>query len=141
MGYSRDIPATAPRAFGIDALLLDAIQKGGTDPLLVFVELNAPVYADLTQPDAIMQELRASWASVQNKAWGNGFQCIGVVFYNDVAPWFLREPLHSGRNNILAVGMWPNSSRYSLDVKPLLQRIALGCIQRASIPLQFPGER
>jgi len=142
LGFQAQSPAPEhPSSFDIDRLLLSAAEKDTRDPLLAFVELNSPVLLDIQSPTAIYNELDASWQKVQRRPWESGFPCAGVVFYNDIAPWYLREPLPKDRNSVWALALWPTTSRHAFDAKPLLNRIAQGCIQRSNIPLHFPERR
>jgi len=140
LGFKPGSPLGHQISLKIDRLLYDAVNKDTETPLLVFIEVNVPLLLTSQSAHEIYRDLNASWASIQNRIWKSGFPSIGVVFYNDISPWYLREPLPEGGKTIWAAVLWPYSSRHSFDAKPLLKNIGEGCIQRCNIPLEFPQE-
>lgn len=138
MGFRRVEVAVPPVSCDIDGLLRDAVSKDIKEPLLVFIELNIPTGVDLASHEDIYTELDRAWKAVQSLEWPNGFPAVGVVFYNDASPWYLNESLPKGLASIWAMVIWPESSKHAFDAKPLLMRIGEGCIQRTTIPLEFP---
>lgn len=141
MGFEAGVSAQPPASFGIDGLLFDAVAKDTAEPLIVFIELNTPTILDPSADDSGLLELRQAWERVQAMDWLNGFPAVGVVFYNDVCPWFLREPLPDGGQFIWGFVMWAKSHRHSFDAIPLLKRIGDGCVQRGTVPHDFPPDR
>ena len=140
LGFEPTSPAEQPTSLNIDRLLFDAVEKDTQPPLLVFIELNSPMLVNTQTANEFYRDLNASWTKIQGLSWDKGFPCVGVVFYNDIAPWYLREPLPEGGNSICAFVLWPFCSRHSFDAKPLLNEIGQGCIQRCNIPLEFPKQ-
>lgn len=138
LGFDPLSPAAAPESYGVERLLLDAVEKDPRQPLLVFVELNVPRYFRSEESGALKRELRETWSALQRRIWSGGFPCIGVVFYNDVAPWFLDRPLADGAH-IWVATFAPERSRHGFEVQSLLGRIVQGCMQRANVPLDFPS--
>ena len=138
LGFEAKTKAVKPQSLDVFALLRDAVDKDTRDPLLVFIELNTSDVASPETMEKISLELEAIWNRVQERAWPAGFPAIGAVFYNDTSPWYLDEPTPSQSNLIWALVLWPNACRHEFDCKPLLQRIARGCLQRCNIPLEFP---
>lgn len=138
MGFQPGVQASPPQSCGIDRMLLAAVEKDTDKPLLVFIEVNSPAYGGEPAIKAIWQELQQSCSAVETRPWPKGFPCVGVVFYNDVAPWFLRQPLRERAANIWVTALWPNASRHALDFRPHMQRIVQGCMQRSNPPLTFP---
>lgn len=129
-----------PSSFAVNTLLSDAVAKNTQLPLLAFIEVNSPILLNAETMPRAYQELDMSWDAVQKRKWSDGFPSIGVVFYNDVAPWYLRRSVPEDGNSIWAMTLWPSASRHSFNAKPLLTRIAQGCIQRSNIPLEFPEQ-
>lgn len=141
MGHEPSKTPTAPAKINVDNLLLDAVQKDTVEPLLIFIELNLPTYVNRVNQSELHAELNEAWMRVQAEPWPNGFPAVGVVFYNDVSPWFLIESLRAGNTGtpIWAMVLWPETCRHGFDAHPLLRRIAEGCIQRLTIPQEFPS--
>ena len=129
----RSIPANAD----IRGLLAEAVAKDPPEPLLIFLELNMPVVVDEAEapPEALGKELEAAWRDIQAQEWPKGFPAIGVVFYNDAAPWFL-EQMPAGRT-IWAMAFWAEKHRHALDAKALLASVLQSIHQRLTIPLHF----
>ncbi|MEA9602488.1 SEC-C metal-binding domain-containing protein [Polynucleobacter sp. MG-28-Ekke-A2] len=123
-------------------LLIDALNKDTAEPLLVFIELNIPMHLS-SQQDAkdIGEKLRALWDKCQEMEWKNGFPAIGILFYNDCAPWYINKDLPVGKSAIWAMGFKAKQTRHSFDPEGLLTRIGEGCMQRTNIPLEFPEQR
>lgn len=140
MGFRKGEVAVPPVAFDIDGLLWDAVSKDTKEPLLVFIELNTPMAVDMNSHGDIYNELDRAWKAVQAREWPTGFPAVGVVFYNDASPWYLNESLPKGLSSIWAMVLWPESCKHGFDAKPLLMRIGQGCLQRATIPLEFPKD-
>jgi len=140
LGFEPSTPPKPPTSFNIDRLLFDAVQKDTQAPLMVFIELNSPVLMNKQTIHEFCRNLNASWIRIQELSWPNGFPCVGVIFYNDIAPWYLSDPLPEEGNSIWAFVLWPSSSRHSFDAKPLLNEIAQGCLQRCNIPFEFPNQ-
>ena len=138
MGHMPNVAPEPPTLCSIDRLLSAALQKECTEPLLVFIELNCPAYSDPSEGGALVEELQESWSRVQKRDWPNGFPGIGVVFYNDVAPWFLCDELRNDIGRNWVVVLWPEHCRYAFDVQPLLKELVVGCAQRSSVPMDFP---
>lgn len=123
--------------FDVDGLLRSALEKDPADPLLVFIELNSPALLDQVGADAIHAKLNAHWETAQSLSWSKGFPAVGVVFYNDPAPWYL-ERFPNGRPvTTIAMTLWPRSSRHNLDARPLLTRVMKAVGQRLNIPHAF----
>lgn len=139
MGFRKHDVPVPPDSFDIAGLLLAALMKDTEEPLLVFVELNTPMAIKLDSSTTIYGELERAWDAVQERNWPDGFPAIGVVFYNDASPWYLDKSLPEGLASIWALALWPKASRHNFDAKSLLSRIAQGCVQRATIPLDFPS--
>jgi hypothetical protein len=139
MGFQVASTATPPATCSVERLLLAGAEKDTEKPLLVFVELNVPTYGEEIGPGPIWQELQSSCLAVASRTWPRGFPCVGAVFYNDVAPWFLREPLRDASSNIWVGALCPNTSRHTLDFNPHVRRIVEGCLQRSDTPMEFPG--
>lgn len=140
MGFRRNEKPSSPTAMDIDGLLRDALSKDTAEPLLVFIELNIPLVAHVDTYKEIHEELDNAWRAAQKRDWPKGFPAIGAVFYNDVSPWYLNESLPQSSEGypIWAMVLWPDICRHEFDAKPLLTRIAQGCVQRLSIPQDFP---
>lgn len=137
LGFKPHEPAQPPESYGIEGLLRDAVNKNTEDPLLVFIEVNAPemIRRSICETSG---ELGGSWAKVQAREWKDGFPAIGVVFYNDIAPWGLKEPLPRESHSCCAIASSPGVSRHSFDSSSLLERIVQGYTQRSTIPTEFP---
>ena len=140
MGFQKGAVAVPSASYDIDGLLREAVSKDTKEPLLVFIELNTPTAADLDSHEDVYIELDRAWKAVQALEWPTGFPAVGVVFYNDVAPWYLNESLPKGLASIWAVVLWPESCKHEFDAKSLLLRIGEGCMQRTRIPLEFPKD-
>ncbi len=138
LGFEQNSQPETTSSFKIDRLLFDAVEKDTQSPLLVFIEINTMIITNSRTTNEIYDELNASWTKIQRLSWDGGFPCVGVVFYNDIAPWFLCAPMPDGGNSVWAFALWPAHSRHSFDAKPLLKMIAQGCIRRCNIPLEFP---
>lgn len=138
MGFQKGKFAVPPISCDIDGLLRDAVSKDTKEPLLVFIELNTPMAVDMSSHGDTYIELDRAWKAVQAREWPMGFPAVGVVFYNDASPWYLNESLPKGLASIWVMVIWPESSKHAFDAKPLLMRIGEGCIQRTTIPLEFP---
>jgi SEC-C motif len=136
LGFQSKEKPCSPAAIEIDGLLRDALNKDPKEPLLVFIELNLPIAVDPDSAREVYEELNSAWIAAQNRYWPNGFPAIGVVFYNDTSPWYLSTslPHGDGKVPIWAMIFWPDASRHNFNAKPLLTRIAQGCIQRLTIP-------
>lgn len=137
LGHGGEQKPSAPDVLRLDGLLLEAAKKDTAAPLLVFIEVNCPTYGEDAGGD-ITAEIAASWARVQAHDWPRGFPTVGAVFYNDVSPWYLDEPLIEGRQNLWLQALWPTKSRHEIDVQRLIRDLARACIQRANVPLTFP---
>jgi hypothetical protein len=137
LGFARGTSVAVPTSYGIDRLLTKAFGKRTGLPLLVFIELNTPRQGDLADPEVTCTELSTAWDAVQQRGWRGGFQGAGVVFYNDISPWYLEQPLPRPGSPIWAYAAWPAVPRHDFDAKPLLVRIAKGCLQRNNVPLEF----
>lgn len=140
LGFGGLSGATEPESLGIVTLLRDAVAKNTKEPLLIFIELNVPNLLNVETHHLIYQELNVAWQAVQDRVWPDGFPSVGVLFYNDVAPWYLADSIPRSGSAIWAIGILPNSSRHQFDAKPLLERIGQGCLQRSNIPQEFPVE-
>ncbi len=138
MGFRKKEKTIPPTSFDIDGLLFDAVSKDTKEPLLVFIELNTPMAVSLESPDHTFTELEQAWKAVQARKWPTGFPAIGVVFYNDASPWYLNESLPKGLASIWSMVFWPKTCRHTFNAEPLLLRIGEGCIQRTTIPFEFP---
>lgn len=138
LGFESEAVPTLPTSIKIDGLLSDALEKDTKTPLLVFIELNIPLLMAPETFEAECGELPLAWAKIQRRQWKNGFPGIGAVFYNDVAPWYLRDSLPDLGAAVWSAAYWPEKSRHSFHAKPLLHQILHGCIQRGAIPLEFP---
>ena len=140
LGFEPDSPPEHPTSLNIDRLLYTAVEKDTKAPLLVFIELNSPMLVNTQTENELYRDLNASWTKIQGLSWDKGFPCIGVVFYDDIAPWYLRAKMPEWGNSIYAFVLWPFCSRHSFDAKPLLNEIGQGCVQRCNIPLEFPKQ-
>lgn len=138
LGFGGKVQVVKPEAFDLDALLRDAVAKDTKEPLLIFIEANVPTLLSVDKQEHVYRELETTWKTVQERAWPDGFPSIGVVFYNDVAPWYPSESLPKNGSSIWALALWPKASRHAFDAKFLLERIAQGCLQRSTIPQEFP---
>lgn len=138
LGFGGKVEAIEPESFDIDTLLRDAVAKDTKEPLLIFIEVNVPTLLSVETQERVYQELETAWKAVQERAWPDGFPSVGVVFYNDAAPWYLSESLPKNESSIWALALWPKASRHEFDAKSLLERIGQGCLQRSNIPHEFP---
>lgn len=141
LGFGGKVQVVKPEAFEIDALLRDAVSKDTKEPLLIFIEANVPTLLSDEIHEHDFQELETAWKTVQGRAWPNGFPSIGVVFYNDIAPWYPNTSLPKNGSSIWALALWPIASRHAFDTKFLLERITQGCLQRSTIPQEFPKNK
>jgi hypothetical protein len=141
LGFGGKVQVVKPEAFDLDALLRDAVAKDTKEPLLIFIEANVPTLLSVEIHEHVYRELETTWKTVQERAWPNGFPSIGVVFYNDVAPWYPSKSLPKNGSSIWALALWPKASRHAFDAKFLLERIAQGCLQRSNIPQEFPKNK
>lgn len=138
LGFEPHELAQIPESCRIDWLLRAAVEKDTDYPLLVFIEVNWPETIELDQSNKTYGELGNSWAKVQGRDWKDGFPAIGVVFYNDSAPWHLSEPVSRISHSCWALSSSPGVSRHSFDASSLLERIVRGYRQRCAIPAEFP---
>jgi hypothetical protein len=138
MGFRKGEASIPPASFDIDGLLWQAASKDTEEPLLIFVELNTHRAMDMNFNEDVYNELDHAWKALQAREWPEGFPAVGVVFYNDASPWYLSTLLPTGLASIWAVVLWADSSKHVFDAKPLLLRIGQGCLQRTTIPLEFP---
>lgn len=138
MDFRKGEVAVPPTSFDIDGLLWSAVSKDTKEPLLVFIELNTPTAVDISSHGDTYIELDRAWKAVQAREWPAGFPAVGVVFYNDASPWYLNESLPRGLASIWAMVLWPESCKHAFDAQPLLLRIGKGCLQRTTIPFEFP---
>jgi hypothetical protein len=105
LGFPGLIDVSCLDKFAINKLLMDAVNKDTKEPLLIFIETNNPYYPENIPLSSNFEELSESWSAVQNKAWPKGFPSVGVIFYNDVAPWMLTNELPKTINSILLAAM------------------------------------
>jgi hypothetical protein len=140
MGFNGSTNDSASNFFGIRKLLMNALNKETNEPLLVFIELNLSMPLSVSdEANRVASELKSMWDLVQEKQWPNGFPAIGVFFYNDCSPWYLNTDLPVDKSPIWGLSFKSKNSRHKFESKSLLFRIGQGCLQRANIPLEFPG--
>ena len=139
MGFEVKGKPVIPKTFDIAKLLRAAVEKDTPEPLLIFIELNSPEVLSVATYGTIYDELNQAWESVQALKWENGFPAIGVIFYNDVSPWYLSESLPKSGSPTWVVALWPQASRHVFDARPLIEQIVKGCQQRCNIPTTFPA--
>jgi hypothetical protein len=138
LGFGGKVEVVKPESFDLDGLLRDAVAKDTKEPLLIFIEVNVPTLLSDETQEHVYKELETAWKTVQGRVWPDGFPSVGVVFYNDVAPWYQSESLPKNGSSIWALALWPKASRHEFAAKSLLERIAQGCLQRSNIPQEFP---
>lgn len=128
-----------PHRLSMGRLLHDALSKKPAIPLLIFLELNVPrLLRDEENPSPVFPEIEQTWQSELDATRPGGFQAIGVVVYNDSAPWRLNELLPDGFTHVAAFAKAANLHRNALDPSPMLRDIVRGCYQRLRIPRDFP---
>ena len=138
LGFGGKVEAIEPESFDIDTLIRDAVAKDTREPLLIFIEINVPTLLCVETQERVYRELEVAWQAVQERVWPDGFPSVGVVFYNDAAPWYLSESLPKNGSSIWALALWPKASRHEFNARLLLGRIGQGCLQRSNIPHKFP---
>jgi SEC-C motif len=121
----------------VEALVKKAVLKNPVEPLLIFVELNTPLMMCAVSQQKTMADLSSIWKNAQNNSsLSHEFPCIGIIFFNDASGWYLDEPLPDAGQWVAAFPA--KNSKYNLDVMPILNRIEVGCRQRALVPVEFP---
>jgi hypothetical protein len=139
LGYLKHHSPTYRGDFDITSLLKSAVEKDTSEPLIVFIELNAPVELSGATQSQVYKELNDSWNTVQSLEWPDGFPCIAVVFYNDINPWFLSARAGEHGAPIWVMALWPTAARHEVNSRELVEKLVNGCATRTKIPLEFPG--
>jgi hypothetical protein len=131
LGFPGVVKHTNQKNFSIKRLLADAVDKDTVTPLLVFIEVNSELTPDKNIEASFFEELAESWKAVQIKEWPRGFPAIGVIFYNDTAPWHLATELPE-HNSIWAFGIAAEQHRHQFDAWPLITTILGATMQRSN---------
>jgi len=138
LGYHSGCEWSTPRQFDIYGILRDAVKKNTPEPLLVFVDVNAPNVFNNSGAKDITAELTEDWSRVLSLQFDDGFPCIGVIFYNDVSPWFLSNSLPSeGLTTWLFAPESRHQHRHKIDSAPLISHIVECSRRRCNIPSTF----
>ncbi len=122
----------------VDSLLNRALEKDLAEPLLIFIEINLPLTLHNNSLNAFVDELNDAWSRAQGRWPPDKFPAIGVVFYNDVSPWYLDDPLPDKQAGIWAVTFWSKNCKFDFDRVGLLTNITQAVPQRCHIPMYFP---
>lgn len=139
MGYKPEEHPTSFTSFNVRSILRKAIKDIVEPyPLLIFIELNAPLMLATTLEAQFRSELELEWMNVQDENWPKGFPAIGVVFYNDACSWYLNETIQTNKAPIWTYILRSKRCRENFEIEPLLKQIGTGCLQRCKIPLNFP---
>ena len=136
LGHKETGIVKIPDAGDIARHLKRALLKNPLEPLLVFVELNLPLLGSASTFDEFNSKLSGAWKNAQSQEWPEGFPAIGVVFYNDAAPWLLETNLFA-EPPVTIFTIKADRSRHSFDPDQLLEGITSGCAKRLNIPSDF----